>query len=44
MAEWIWMPFEAVSEVGRVMGVLVGVEIIEGKGAVLGVKMSGIQL
>jgi len=32
MADWIWMPFGVVSVVGRGMGVLDGVMIIEGKG------------
>jgi len=34
MAEWIQMPFVVVSGVGRGMGVLDGVVIIEGEGAV----------
>jgi len=29
-ADWIWMPFGAVSGVGRGMGVLDGMEIVEG--------------
>ena len=33
------MSFEVVSEVGLEMGVLDGVEIVEGKGAVLGVNV-----
>jgi len=32
MADSIWMPFEVVSGLGQGMGVLDGVEIIEGKG------------
>jgi len=37
MADWIWMAFGVVSEVGRGMGVLNdGVVIVEGKRAVLG--------
>ena len=36
MADWIWMPFGLVSEVGRGIGILDGVEIVEGEGAVLG--------
>jgi len=32
MADWIWMPFGVVSGVGRGMGVLDGVDIVEGKG------------
>jgi len=32
MAEWIWMPFKVVSGVGRGMGVLDGVVIVEGEG------------
>ena len=35
-ADWIWMPFMMVSGVGRGMGVLNGVVIVEGEGAVLG--------
>jgi len=35
-AEWIWMPFRVMSGVGRVVGVLDGVVIVEGQGAVLG--------
>jgi len=35
-AEWIRMPFGMVSWVGRTMGVLDGVAIVEGEGAVLG--------
>jgi len=35
MAEWIWMPF-GMSGVGRGMGVLDGVVIVEGEAAVLG--------
>ena len=38
-AEWIWMPFRVVSGVARVMGVLDGVVIVEGEGAVLGVNL-----
>jgi len=34
-----WMPFEMVSGVGRGMGVVNGVVIIEGEGAVLGVNL-----
>ena len=30
--EWIWMPFVVVSGVGRGMGVLDGMVIVEGKG------------
>ena len=36
MAEWIRMPFGVVSGVGQGMGVLDGVVITEGEGAVLG--------
>jgi len=36
MAEWIQMPFGMVSGIGQGMGVLDGVVIIEGEGAVLG--------
>ena len=35
-ADWIWMPFGMVSGVGRMMGVLDGVVIVEGEGAVWG--------
>ena len=35
-ADWIQMPFGMVSGVGRGMGVLDGVVIVEGEGAVLG--------
>ena len=35
-AEWIRMPFGMVSGVSRMMGVLDGVVIVEGEGAVLG--------
>jgi len=35
-ADWIRMPFRVVSGVGLGMGVLDGVVIVEGKGAVLG--------
>jgi len=38
-AEWIQMPFGIVSGVSRMMGVLDGVVIVEGKGAVLGVNL-----
>jgi len=31
-ADWIWMPFGMVSGIGRGMGVLDGVVIVEGKG------------
>jgi len=31
-ADWIWTPFEVTSGVGRGMGVLDGVEIVERKG------------
>jgi len=34
-AHWIWMPFGVVNRVSRGMGVLEGVEIVEGEGAVL---------
>ena len=36
MAEWICMPYGMVSGVSRGMGVLDGVVIVEGEGAVLG--------
>jgi len=36
MADWIWMPFVVVNGVGQGMGVLDGLEIVEGDGAVLG--------
>ena len=39
MADWIWMPFGVVSGVGRGMGVLDGVVIVEEKGAVLKVNL-----
>ena len=32
MADWMCMPFGVVSGVGRAMGVLDGVEIVEGNG------------
>jgi len=35
-ADWIRMPFGVMSGVGRGMGALDGVVIVEGKGAVLG--------
>jgi len=35
-ADWIQMPFAAVRGIGRGMGVLEGVVIVEGEGAVLG--------
>jgi len=38
-ADWIRKPFGLVSEVGRGMGVLDGVLIVEGEGAVLGVNV-----
>jgi len=38
-ADWIWMPFGLVSRVGRGMGVLNGVEIVEGEGVVLVVNV-----
>jgi len=38
-AQWIWMPFGVVSGVGPGIGVLDGVEIVEGEGAVLGVNV-----
>ena len=38
-ADWIRMPFGMVNGVGRGMGVLDGVVIIEGEGAVLGVNL-----
>jgi len=34
-ADWIWMPFGVVNGVARWMGVLDGVEIVEGERAVL---------
>ena len=37
MADWIWMPFEVMSGIGRWMGVLDGAQIVEGR-AVLGVN------
>ena len=37
-ADWIWMPFGVVSGVGRRMGVLDGVVIVEGEGAVFWVN------
>jgi len=39
MAEWFQMPFGMVSGVGRGIGVLTGVVIVEGEGAVLGVNL-----
>ena len=36
-ADWIWMLFRVVSEVSRGMGVLNGVEIVEGERAVWGI-------
>ena len=38
-AEWIRIPFGMVSGVGRGMGVLDGVAIVEGSGAVFGVNL-----
>jgi len=38
-AEWIRMPFGMVSGVGRMMGVLDGVVIVEGEGTDLGVNL-----
>jgi len=38
-ADWIWMPFGVVSGIGRWMGVLHGVEIVEADGAVSGVNV-----
>ena len=38
-AHWIRMPFGVVRGVGRGMGVLDGVVIVEGEGAVLGVNL-----
>ena len=38
-AERIWMPFGVVRGLGRGMGVLDGVVIIEGEGAVLGMNL-----
>ena len=42
MAEWIRMPFGVVSLVGRVMGVLDEVVIVEVEGAVLGVNFGNL--
>ena len=39
MAEWFQMPFGMVSGVSRGIGVLTGVVIVEGEGAVLGVNL-----
>jgi len=39
MADWIWIPFGVVSGVGRGMGVLDGVVIVEWEGAVFGVNV-----
>jgi len=39
MADWIRMPFGVVNGVGRGMGVLDGVVIVEGEEAVLGVNL-----
>jgi len=36
MADWIQMPFGMASGLGREMGVLDGVVIVKGEGAVLG--------
>jgi len=36
MADWIWVPFGVVSGLCGGMGALDGVEIVKGKGAVLG--------
>jgi len=44
MADWIWMPFGVVSGVGREMGVSDGVEIVEGKGAVLWINVGQTKL
>jgi len=38
-ADWIRMPFRVLSWVGRGMGVLDGVVIVKGEGAVLGVNL-----
>ena len=38
-ADWIRTPFEVVSGDDRGMGVLYGVVIVEGEGAVLGVNL-----
>jgi len=35
MADWIWIPFGVVSGVGRGMGV----EIVKGEGAIMGVNV-----
>jgi len=37
-AEWIWMPLEMVSGVNRGTGVLDGVVMVKGEGAVLGIN------
>ena len=39
-ADWIWMPFEVVSDVDRRMGVLDGVEIVKGEVRILGVNLA----
>ena len=39
-ADWTWMTFGVVSGVGRRMGVLDGMDIVEGKGTVLGVGLN----
>ena len=39
MADWIRMPFGVMKGVGQGMGVLDGVVIVEGEGAVLGVNL-----
>jgi len=38
-ADWIRMPFEVVSGVGQGLGVLDGVVIVEGEGAVFGMNL-----
>ena len=43
-ADWIWVPSGVVSGVGRGMGVLDLVEIVEGEGIVLGVKVGSNKL
>jgi len=39
MADWIRMPFGVLTGIGRGMGVLNGVVIVKGEGAILGVNL-----
>jgi len=38
-ADWMWMPFGAVSGVGQGMDVLDGDEVIKGEGGILGINV-----